>query len=100
MAQISPKLGEILIKTTHSNDLDDAFHKILSDYLDLKLLSLMEKIKQFQSKWKMDFEGFKKKTQEGLDKDVFSFDAEKDFWEWEEAETLILHYQDLRNQWI
>lgn len=101
MAMISPRLGEILIKTTHSKDLDDAFHKILTDYLDLKLSSLKEKLKQFEFKWKMDFEGFTKKIKEdGLDKEAFSFDVEKDFWEWEEAETLIHHYQELKNQWI
>ena len=65
-ALISPRLGEILIKITHSNNIDDAFHKILSDYLDLKLKSLKEKSKQFQFKWEMDFEEYKKKTKEGI----------------------------------
>jgi len=101
MALISPRLGEILIKTTHSNNFEDAFHKIFSDYLELKLKSLKEKSKQFQTKWKLDFEEFKKKTKEGgLAEQPFSYDVEKDFWEWEESESLIHHYQDLKNQWI
>ncbi|MDY6854424.1 MAG: hypothetical protein SWO11_06915 [Thermodesulfobacteriota bacterium] len=40
MPAISPKLGEFLVKTTGSKDIDDAFHKILLDYLVIKVKNL------------------------------------------------------------
>lgn len=37
MTVMSPKLGEVLVKTTHSKDINDALNKIFSEYLELKL---------------------------------------------------------------
>ena len=31
--------------------------------------------------------------------DSYEFDTERDFWEWEEAETLKSHYEALQEQW-
>lgn len=101
MPTISPRLGEFLVKTTGSKDIDDAFHKIFLDYLELKLESLSEIIEGFQKRWGMNFDEFKKSLKERtLKKDVYSFDTEKDFWQWEEAETLKKHYREIREQWI
>ncbi|MDY6863909.1 MAG: hypothetical protein SV062_13100 [Thermodesulfobacteriota bacterium] len=101
MPAISPKLGEFLVKTTGSKDIDDAFHKVLVDYLELKLKTLGEIIEGFQKKWEMNFDEFKENLKEGtIKKDVYSFDTEKDFWRWEEAETLIKHYEEIKTQWI
>ena len=50
---MSPKLGEVLIKTTHSKDLNDALNKIFSEYPKLKLKKLLEIINEFQKKWGM-----------------------------------------------
>ncbi|UJS17880.1 MAG: hypothetical protein L3J17_02185 [Candidatus Jettenia sp.] len=101
MAIMSPKLGEILVKTTHSKDLDDALNKIFSEYLVLKLKTLQETITLFQKKWNMNFEEFKKHFKDAtLTKDVYTFNVEKDFWEWEEAETLKKHYEEIKKQWI
>ncbi|MDI6792086.1 MAG: hypothetical protein QME81_04365 [bacterium] len=101
MPAISPKLGEFLIETTNAKDIDDAFHKVFSDYLKLKLQSLEETISKLEIKWKTSFEGFKKKIKdESLGKDAYSFNVEQDFWQWEEAETLKKHYETLKGQWI
>ncbi len=101
MPAISPKLGEFLVKTTKAKDLDDAFQKVLRDYMELKLKDLQETISKYENKWKLSFEEFKKKVKnETLEKDAFSFSAEQDFWSWEEAETLKQHYETLKNEWI
>jgi len=95
------KIGEFLIKTTKSNDLDEALHKVFDDYLELKIKNLKEIINNFQEKWGMDFEQFKKNiTENDTQKDLYSFESEKDFWEWEEAVTLKNHYEDIKNQWM
>lgn len=101
MPAISPRLGEFLIKTTNAKDINDAFHKVLSDYIELKLKNLEEIISKFETKWKVNFEVFKKKIKEGVfGKDAYSFSVEQDFWQWEEAETLKKHYETLEKQWI
>jgi hypothetical protein len=101
MPIVSPKLGEFLVKTTKARDIDDAFEKVFTDYLDLKLRSLEDTIKSFQAKWNMDFGMFREKIRTGtLDKGSYSFDVERDFWEWEEAETLRDHYLALKKEWM
>ena len=100
MPAISPKLGDFLIKTTKSKDIDDAFRRVFSEYLELKLERFVKTIESFKKKWGMSFDDFQKHIKEGtLNKDTYSFDVEQDFWRWEEAETLKKHYETLREQW-
>ena len=44
MPAVSPRLAEFLVKTTGAKDVDNAFQKVFSDYLELKLKSLQETI--------------------------------------------------------
>lgn len=94
MLTLSPQVGELLLKATHSQDLDEALHKVLRDYLDLKLRALSAEIHQLEEKWECAFAEFGKKT-----KDNYSHEVEKTFWEWEQLETLKSHYQALRERW-
>lgn len=101
MPDVSPRLAEFLVKTTGAKDVDNAFQKVFSDYLELKLKSLQETIESFHSKWGMSFDEFKKKVKAGtLESDVYSFDVEQDFWRWEETETLKKHYETLKKEWV
>ena len=100
MQAVSPKLGEFLVKATRSKDIDDAFRRVFSDYPVLKIASLAETSESFKRKWGMDFDEFQKNFKDGaLKKDTYAFDTERDFWEWEEAETLKRHYETLAEQW-
>ncbi len=94
MLNLSPQVGELLLKVTRSQDLDEALHKVLKDYLDLKLSSLSTAIARFEEKWGCPFEEFKEKTQ-----GEYSYEVENEFWEWERLETLKAHYQVLQKQW-
>ena len=101
MLALSPKLGEFLIKATQSADLEIALNQILSEYLVLKLKDLDNEIEGFEAKWNMSFNEFTDKSSKGeINKDIFSYDVEKDFWAWERAETLKMHYESLRSQWM
>lgn len=100
MPVISPRLGELLIKTTKARDIDYAFEKIFKEYIDLKLKELYTKIKEFENKWNMKFNEFKDNFERGtLPPNTYSFDIEQDFWEWEETETLKNHYESLKKEW-
>lgn len=101
MSTISARLGEFLVKTTGTSDIDNALHKVFADYLELKLANLNGTIAKSRLKWGMGFEEFKAGMKAGtLAKDAFSHEVEKDFWEWEEAETLKKHYETLKEEWI
>ena len=101
MPAVSPRLGEFLIKTTKAKDIDNAFQKVLTEYLELNLKNLNEIIEMLQSKWGAGFEEFKERLKRGaFKKDAYSFDVEQDFWQWEEAETLKKHYESLKKEWI
>jgi hypothetical protein len=101
MPVMSPKLGEVLVKATHSKDIDDALNKIFSEYLELKLKTLQEKIDELQKKWGMNFEEFKRHFKEGtLKENTYTFSTERDYWQWEEAETLKKHYEEIKGQWM
>ena len=101
MLTLSPKLGELLIKATQTTDLETALKQILREYFSLKLKDLNDTLKGFESKWDMSFDKFKEKCQKReINKDIFSYEVVKDFWDWERMETLRKHYETLNSQWI
>lgn len=100
MATVPPKLGASLLKATQARDIDEALSKMYAEYLALKTKDLQQKVRQFEEKWGMSFQEFKQALQEDtLPKDAHDFDTERDFWEWEEAETLKTHYEQLHQEW-
>jgi hypothetical protein len=93
MLALSPRVGELLLQATQSQDLEEALHKVLHEYLDLKLASLTAEIGLLEKKWQCGFDEFREKTKED-----YSYEIERDFWEWERLETLKAHYQALRER--
>lgn len=101
MITLSPKLGEILIEITQTPNIDMALRKIISEYLELKLKELQEKIKAYEDKRGLSFEEFSAKCRnKSLSQDVYSYEVERDFWEWEKLETLKKHYHELKSRWM
>jgi hypothetical protein len=94
MLTVSPQVGELLLQATHSHDLDEALHKVLREYLDLKLRALTAELHNLEEQWGCSFAEFKDRT-----KTDYSYEVEKTFWEWERLETLKTHYQALQERW-
>jgi hypothetical protein len=94
MLALSPQVAELLLQATQSQDLEEALHKVLREYLELKLASLAAEISLLENKWECGFTEFRDKT-----KDDYRYEVERDFWEWERLETLRTHYQALRERW-
>lgn len=76
MLTLSPHVGDLLLKVTQAQDLDEALHKVLGEYLDLKLTSLSAEISRLEEKWGCTFVEFKEKTREN-----YSYEAEREFWD-------------------
>jgi len=86
---VPPQLGSLVTEITEIPDIEIALRKVLSEYLELKGEALEKRIAVFEGKWGMSFDEFSQKCAEGpLKKDVYSYEVEKDFWEWEQAVTL------------
>ncbi len=101
MPVMSAKLSEALVKATLARDIDDAFNRVFTEFLDLKSNQLDLTINGFQKKWDSTFEEFKKKIKGNqLKEDTHSYSVENDFWQWEEAVTLKKHYDGIKNQWM
>ena len=101
MPAISPRLGEFLVKATRAKDIDDAFRRVFSEYLTMKIVNLAETCEVFTEKWGMDFGEFQSRFKEGtLVANSYQYNIEQDFWKWEEAETLKGHYETLKEQWM
>lgn len=100
MPALSPDIGAHLLKATRSQDLDEAFEKVFSEYLALKIAHLERTIDRMEEKWEMDFPTFKRRLAENnLPDEAYAYDVEQDFWKWEEAETLKAHYQEVQAEW-
>lgn len=100
MPTLPPKVGAHLLKATRSQDLDEAFEKVFTEYLSLKIKDLQQTTDRLEKKWDMDFETFKRRLQRNdLPEDAYAYDTEQDFWQWEEAETLKVHYEQVREEW-
>lgn len=98
---VSPRVGVLLTQVTETPDLEMALWKILSEYIDIKITLLRQRIQTFESKWGMSFENFLECFEAGtLDQDSYGYEVESDFWEWEKAETLLQHYEDLQARWM
>jgi hypothetical protein len=98
---VSPRIGVLLSQVTETPDIETALIKVLMEYLDLKIERLRQRIQSYESKWQMPFEEFAERSEAGtLPQDPFSYEVESDFWEWEQAETLLKHYETLQTRWI
>lgn len=98
MLTISPKLGSLLTRATKTPDLETALWKVLSEYVEMKTLALKKTISQLEEKWNMSFDEFSQRSRsETLDKDIYSWETEQDFWAWEQAVTLLEHYETLES---
>jgi hypothetical protein len=95
--EVSPRLGALLTQVTEVPDLEAALWKVISEYIDLKTARIRQQIQAFESKWGMTFTEFARKCEAGtLDEDPYGYDVESDYWEWEAAETLLEHYENLQ----
>ena len=93
---ISPCMGNLLVRMADTSNLETALWKVLGDYISLKTHALRQEIAAFEAKWQMPFTEFAQKFGDGdLSVDAYEYHVESDFWAWEQAETLLEHYEGL-----
>ena len=97
LAQISNQLANRLIKAAGSGDLETAAAKVVDEYIEMKISQQEQVIARMQEKWKMTFEEFEERMKDNtLGKDIYSWQVERDDWEWDAAVSLLQKYQALK----
>ncbi len=96
---LSSPVYEILQQTAGGSDINAALSKILKDFFQLKIQALREKISAYEKKYGMSFGDFEEACRNGTIKDPFSYEVEKDDWDWEAS---IVEMEDLMeyDQWL
>ncbi len=94
---LPPRAGQLLTKLTQTADFETALWKMLADYTTLKIKFFREQIEHFEIKWGMTFVEFAEQCEAGtLTEDAYTYAVESDFWDWEQAETLLAYYEALQ----
>ncbi len=99
---LPPKFTRALAEVTNETRPDVALEMIIKDYAKMRLNGSIEKIKDFEKKWGMEFDEFKEKCKSNSlpdEKDPYSWEVEKDYRDWESFITLKSHYEEILERW-
>ena len=77
----------VLTKLTHQHRPDVALSIAVKDLVRLRLKEVSEERQVYEQKYGVDFETFKTRFLAGLIPNSYSYEVEKDYWEWEGAVT-------------
>ncbi len=96
---LSDPIYEILRQVTGESGINNALSKILKDFFQLKIEALEGKISTYEKKYGMSFTDFEEACKSGKIEDPYSYEVEKDDWEWETAITEVEVYKEMA-QWL
>ena len=82
-ATLPNSVYEALKQLTRESRIDLALPIALKDLMKLKMQDLDQKIATFEKKYGMTFAEFEQACQDGRIEDPYSYEVEKDDWEWE-----------------
>ncbi len=82
---ISKPMHRILSNLTGENRAEVALELAAKDLLRLKLRQVEERVKEFESRYQMQFAEFKQAWDAEKIPDRHSYEVERDYWEWEAA---------------
>ncbi|MCX7706714.1 MAG: hypothetical protein N2204_01725 [Anaerolineae bacterium] len=82
---ISKPLYRILTDLTREPRLEVALPLAVRDWVRLKLQAARQQKAAFEQRYGMDFSAFKSAWNEGHIPERYSYEVERDYWEWEAA---------------
>lgn len=93
---VSKPLSQVLVRLTNQDQIDLALSALAKDFIRLRLKEVAETKQNFEQKYFMPFEAFKQQWHAGLIPNSYSYEVEKDYWEWESAVSNEISLQELR----
>ncbi len=95
---ISKPLHRILADLTGEQRVDVALQLATKDLVRLKLRDAEERIRGFEARYQMEFAKFKQAWKEGQIPNQYSFEVERDYWEWEAATADEKRLREMSNE--
>ena len=92
---VSKPLYKILTELTGEGRFDVALHLATKDLVRLKLQEAEQQIKSFEELYGVTFEKFQQDWENDQIADKYSYDVEKDYWEWEAAQTDCVRLREM-----
>lgn len=92
---IPKSIHRVLASITGENRAEVALELATKDLLRLKLKEVEERIREFDSRYQMDFGKFKRAWDSGKIEHKYSYEVEKDYWEWEAAVSDEKKYREM-----
>ena len=80
---VSKKVERILMDLTGEPEPEVALHMALGDILAHRLEIIQGNLKEFEKKYNMSFADFESAWKKDKLPAKYSYDVEKDYWEWE-----------------
>jgi len=94
-AIVSKPLYKILTELTGEERFDLALYLAIKDLVRLRLQEAEQQIKGFERRYGMAFDKFQQDWESDQIADKYSYDIEKDFWEWESAQTDLVRLREI-----
>ncbi len=98
--RISKPIYSILTSLTGEKRADVALELAAKDLLRLRLKEVEERIREFESRYHMKFADFKQAWAAGQIANQYSYEVERDYWEWEAAIGDAQKYQQMLDEWL
>lgn len=98
--KISKPMHHILASLTGENRADVALELATKDLLRLKLKEVEARVREFESRYRMEFVEFKRAWDAGKIANSHSYEVERDFWEWEAAIGNEKKYRQMLDEWL
>ena len=71
---------------------------LLQEYYSLKIFYIRQEILRYEYKWNMSYAEFEKKSFDMAN--GFTYEVEKEYYDWGEKVALLEYYQKSKNEWI
>jgi len=94
LAELQKKIFQI----TEKKDMEQALNALLDEYYSLKIFYIRQEILRYEYKWNMTYGEFEKKSVEIPN--GFTFELEKEYYDWGEKIALLEYYQKSKSEWI
>ncbi len=97
---VLPKsVHNVLSRLTGQSRSDIALSLAIKDLVRLRLSEAQARIAEFEKKYNMTFSEFEEACENGKIQDPYSYEVEKDDWEWEAAVTDMESLEEI-SRWL
>jgi hypothetical protein len=95
---ILTELKDKINQLTEKKDFEQALNALLEDYFSLKIFYIHQEILRYEYKWNMTYSDFEKKSVDLSN--GFTYEIEKEYYDWGEKVALLEYYQKFKSEWI